>query len=139
MAVTDEYEYDFDPNDWEECDMKMTEVASRMLVLAKLDMLPPVEDMAVILGVHTDRVFDALDGLRLMGYSFQGVDDDEWDEPIRVTCRPATIVQGHVEDPRVRELEKENDLLRLRLTNSESKASALERKVGEALAALERP
>ena len=115
--------------------MMMTEVASRMLTLAKLDALPSVEDMAVILNAHTSNVLGGLDWLREIGYFF--LDVDEWDEPIRVLGRPATIIQGHVEDPRIHETEKENDLLRLRLTNSESKVSYLERKIEDALAALQ--
>lgn len=113
----------------------MTKVASRMLVMAKHDTLPSVDDMAAILDVDTGRVLDAMDGLRLMGYSFR-MDLD--DEPVRVVARPATIIQGHVEDPRLRELEKENASLRLRLTNQEANVSLLQRKVEDAMAALQR-
>ena len=113
----------------------MTEVTSRMLTLAKLDALPSVEDMAVILNVHTGHVLNGLDHLREMGYSFPRV--EEWGEPIRVLGRPATIIQGRVEDPRLRELEKENVALRGKVVTLEGKVYTLERKIEDALAVLE--
>ena len=138
--MTDDYDYigyDFESEDWGECEMKMTEVASRMLVLARSDALPSVEDMTVILNTHTGNVLSGLDWLCEMGYSFQRIGDDNWDLPIRVMGRPATIIQGHVEDPRVRDLEKENASLRSKVVALEGKVYVLEGKIGDALAALQ--